>query len=153
MTDIPHLARKVGAIKALMDKIREVDAQTRAELLAAMRAAGAERVGVTLPDGTRVGSITLNGAGGQRARVVDETAFVRHVTATRPDEIEQQVRPAYRKKLLDEAAATGEDIPGVDIVDTVPYVANSFTGDGRAAVETALAGGQIQLRDVFALNP
>src|SRR5690606_41618909 len=79
------------------------------------------------------------------ARVVDEIAFAAWVAQRYPSEIVQSVRPAFAKRLLDEAAKlgdpvdpqTGEVMPGVEAAQGEPHLT---VRDRKSGVEGKWAG-------------
>lgn len=62
--------------------------------------------------------------------MLDERQFVEWVSRTYPDEIFQDVRPAFREKILSTAKrfgdaidpATGEFVPGIGFRESDPYI-------------------------------
>jgi hypothetical protein len=92
----------------------------------------------TLSDGTRLGKVSKV-RGRETVQVVDEKAFTAWVTATYPTEIETNVRPAFREKVMSSAKAhgmavdgkTGELIPGIEIACGSPYI--SYRSDKGSA--------------------
>ena len=151
MSDLKALAVRVAVLKALVDKVTAVDQAARVDLLTAMLDSGAEKATAELPDGTKVSSVSLCGGDKATARVVDDAAFFAWVKANRPDEIEEKVRASYRKAVLDDLAKTGEEVPGVELGTSTPYVSNRFKTGGKAAIEQAWAQGALTLPEVLAL--
>lgn len=152
MTPIRTLALRLAVLQALADRIKQVNDGTRDELLGRMNEVGAEKARAELPDGTRVASVTVAGAGKKaKAKVTDPAAFLAHVKATRPDEVVETVRDSYRRALLDQAETNGEDIPGVELVDPAPYLSCRPAKDGKDAIAAAWASGALSLPDVLAL--
>jgi hypothetical protein len=152
MSDLKAAAIRVAVLKALIDKVTAVDETARGELLAAMLDSGAEKVTAELADGTKVSSVSLCGGDKAVARVVDDRAFLAWVKLHRPDEVEEKVRASFKKVVLDEAAATGEEIPGVELGISKAYVANRFKTGGKDAVAEAWTKGTLSLREVLALQ-
>lgn len=100
-----------------------------------------DRTGGKLPSGQVVGSVTFK-RGSVGASVSDRAAFEEWVAENHPEELETityapvtRVRPAYEKRLTDEAKkagepvdpATGESVPGITV----------RTGDPTPAVTLA----------------
>ncbi len=149
MTTLREQALRVAVLRALTDRIIEARDAARAELQATLTELGADRATAEL-DGVKVASLTL--AGGKRsARVADERAFLSWVQTHRPGEVEQRVRDAYRRQLLDAASAagapvdpnTGEVIPGVEVADGTSYIATTFTPGGRERIAAAWVAGEL----------
>jgi hypothetical protein len=128
-----------AVLGALLDQIKDAyhDARRDAhELLEQQyKATGTTKTDATLPDGTRVGSVSRRG-GERAAQVTDDEAFAawvrdhyptEHVVRIIPARVEVTVRPAFAAQILAEMTAaaapryadpeTGEvhDVPGVEI--------------------------------------
>ena len=151
MSDLKTKAMQVAVLKTLADKVAEVDKQVRAELLATMREIGAEKVTAELPDGTAVASVSAAGGTNVKAFVVDDWAFLAWVKENHPTEIEERVSDAFRKRFLDELAANGEVVPGVELGTARPYLSNRFKAGGKDAIAAAWAKGTLQLGQILAL--
>jgi hypothetical protein len=151
MSDLKKLALRVATIKTLTDRIEEVDKDARAELIAAMQNVGASSVTPELPDGTKISSVSIAGGDKVTARVTDPDAFLRWVKSNKPAEVEERVRDSYKKKLLDEVAATGEEVPGVELGTSRTYLSNRFKTGGKDAIAEAWSNGTLQLGEVLAL--
>lgn len=143
MSDLKEQALRVAVLTALGDRITEAAKAARADLLDVMQKVGAERVTAALPNKQKVASVTLAGSKGGRAYVADEAAFVAYVAEKYASEMEYTVRPAFRKKLLDELSAGGETVPGVELSDPRPYLSNRFAADGKTAVAAAWREGSL----------
>lgn len=152
MSTLPELALRVSVLKALADRVAKADTQTRTEIKAAMETVGADRVTAKLPDGTPVAAVILAGAdSAPTAYVRDEAAFLGWVAEHHPDEIVRRVRDSFKAKVLDDAAKTGEAIPGVELAEKTPYVSRRFKPGGRAAIAAAHSSGVLPLADLLAL--
>ena len=151
MSDLKMQAARVAVLKTLADKVAEADREARAELLATMQEIGAEKVSAELPDGTAVASVSIVGGKGAKAVVVDERAFLAWVKANHPMEIEERVSDAFKKRLLDELAQNGEEVPGVELGTARPYLSNRFKTGGKDAIAAAWVEGTLQLGQVLAL--
>lgn len=128
-----------AVLDALFDKVKEARDDARrdaADLLERQyKAVGTTKTDATLPDGTKVGSVSRQG-GERAAQVVDAEAFrvwVRdhypseHVVEVIPAQVVTTVRPGFSGKVLAEATAAGvaryvdpatgevHDVPGVEI--------------------------------------
>ena len=155
MTDVQSLARVITAGKLLADAARAEGEQARAELAEHMRQTGTERVRVTDDDGWDLGAVSLS-RGRPSARVVDEIAFAAWVAQRYPSEIVQSVRPAFAKRLLDEAAKlgdpvdpqTGEVMPGVEVGQGEPHL----TVRPSAEAKTRMAALLAEARGLLALG-
>lgn len=145
MSDLKEQARRVAVLTALGERVTEAAKQARAELLAEMTEAGAEKVAAELPDGTQVASVSLAAASGAKPYVADEAAFTRWVAAEHPSELEYTVRPAFRKRVLDGVTTEGGgEIPaGVELSDPRPYLSNRFKSGGKDAVAQAWRDGSL----------
>lgn len=153
MADMQQAARTTMAAKLITDVVATEHKPAKADLLALMVDAGVERVRVADDTGANLGAVSL-ARGGAKARVTDPVAFAAWVAARYPDELMQVVRPAFMGKVLDAATAasapvdvaTGEVVPGVDIVAGEPYVTVRPTADAKERMrETLLSSGLLQL--------
>jgi hypothetical protein len=151
MSDLKRLALRVATLKTLTDRIEEVDKDARTELLAAMQTVGADKVTPELPDGTKISSVSVAGGDKVTARVTDPEAFLRWVKENKPAEVEERVRDSYKKKLLDDLAAAGEEVPGVELGTSRAYLSNRFKTGGKDAIAAAWTDGTLQLGEVLAL--
>lgn len=122
-----ELTLRISADKSALNAVRE--AMQRA-LEHAEEDDGTRQISVTLPDGRRVGTISLNDDT-YKAEITNEKAFNDWVAANYPTEIERkfvaEIRPAFLNRLLAEMATansaritdteTGEihEVPGVEI--------------------------------------
>jgi hypothetical protein len=153
MGDMKQAARSVMAAQLVAGIIAEHSKPLKADLLADMTDLGAERIRVTDDDGTDLGAVSIS-AGRTTAKVTDRRAFVDWVARRYPNELEHLVRAAFEKKLLDAAtaagdpvdAATGEIIPGVEVLAGDPYVTMRPTVEAKARMrETLQSAGLLQL--------
>lgn len=129
-----------AVLDALYDEVKKArdDARrTASDLLEKQyKAGGSTKTDATLPDGTKVGSVSRQG-GERAAQVIDTEAFrvwVRdtypseHVVEVIPAKVVTAVRPGFSSKVLAEATAAGvaryvdpetgelHDVPGVEIL-------------------------------------
>ncbi|QCX77645.1 hypothetical protein C9F11_20050 [Streptomyces sp. YIM 121038] len=108
-----------AVLGALLDEVKTAykDAKKAADDLLdrAYRAGGTTKTDATLPDGTRIGSVSRQG-GEREAQVVDEEAFrawvrdhypTEHVVEFVPAQVVTAVRPGFAGKILAEATAAG----------------------------------------------
>lgn len=123
----------VDALAAEVKKDREEHLKP---LLEEWRRSGNKAFSVTLPDGTKIGNVTLT-EGSDTTVIADDTAFFMWMKANHPEEIEtvivpekvipassfEQVKPAALNRLLESEfvragdeiiTAEGEPVPGVE---------------------------------------
>ena len=156
MSALNDLVLPIPVLKTLGDEIAGRIAGQKAEAKAAFTELGASRVDATLPDGTKVASVTLSGEGSKSASVTNPGALLAWVETEYPGEVEVKVRDSFLKKILDAAAAegrpvdaaTGEVIPGITVKDTTPFLSVRFKDGGRAAIVAAWRAGQLAGIDV-----
>ncbi|MEK2479010.1 hypothetical protein [Streptomyces noursei] len=135
--DIKAATTREAVLKALLDEVKAAYEEARAEvqyhLDAAQEATGARQFAAALPDGTKVGTISLTG-GEPAAQIVDEEAFTVWARTAFPAErvtrIVKEVRAAFVERLLGEMTAAGvpqvvdpasgevHEVPGVEIRPT-----------------------------------
>lgn len=157
MSGFAAAALRAAILKTVADDVEAVLAPGKDAVRDEMVDAGVEKIGATLPDGTKVASLSL--CGGESApRVTDPAAFQAWVEANRPGEIVSSVRESYVKAVLDEAKkagravdrASGEVIPGITFGPTTPYVRLTFTRgdlDGRELIRRAHRRGDLNMLD------
>lgn len=153
MTDMQQAARTTMAAKLITDVVAAEHKPVKEDLRALMLAAGVEKVRVTDDDGVNLGAASL-ARSSAKARVTDAAAFAAWVAARYPGELVQVVRESFTSKILAGAsdaqapvdAATGEVVPGVDIVAGEPYVTVRPTADAKERMrETLLSSGLLRL--------
>jgi len=93
--------------------------------------------------------------GRRRAVVVSEEALLAYVQQRYPSEVETvtQIRPAFRKRLLDEAVTRGALVDSggavvdgiVDVVDGDPYPTVRFADDADTVIPSLIAQGRLQI--------
>ena len=150
---IPDLCQERAVLKVIADEVERRRGAVNEKLGAAFAETGTTQAPATLPDGTKVGTVSYAGVGGKAAVVVDENAFLAWVLENYPDEVVTRVREDSKKKWLDGAKAagkpidtrTGEVIPGVEIVDSQPYVALRFARGGAEAIIAAWLAGRLDV--------
>jgi hypothetical protein len=113
-----------------------------------------DRNAAVLPDGTELGSVTL-AKGKTTAHLSDEDVFLAWVLETHPDQVEQisitRVRPDFQDQILSFARktgrtvdpATGEEVPGVQVVEGDPYPTTRLEPDAAALVAKAWQDGSL----------
>lgn len=129
-----------AVLGALLDEVKKAYADARRDahdlLEQQHKATGSTKTDATLPDGTKVGSVSRQG-GDKEAKVTDEDAFrawvrdaypTEHVVEIIPMQVRTSVRTSFAAKILAEATAadavryadpaTGviHDVPGVEIL-------------------------------------
>ncbi|MFE0877285.1 hypothetical protein ACFW4X_20920 [Streptomyces smyrnaeus] len=165
-----------AVLKALLDEVKEAYEEARTDVQHLLdqqeKATGARQFAAALPDGTKVGTVSLSG-GDPAAQIVDEDAFTEWAREAYPAEavtrIVKTVNAAFTAKLLEEMTAagvaadpaTGEAVPGVEIKATrrrshsVRFSPKSKTnpGGGRALVGEAWRRGELASLVLPALAP
>jgi hypothetical protein len=147
-------AYRLAVLKALRDAVAAEEANARVfalgDLTAAAEDMGVRSVDVSLPDGTKIATLSLGG-GTAKATVVDEAKFTAWVQANHPTEIETvvRVRPAYVQAVLAKAVDGYAVFAGGEVVDGVGPAVGSrsavvrYTTDGREAVARAWQRGEL----------
>lgn len=163
------LTARTAVLKALRDAIDAELSGSRADvldgLLDAKASLGVKSVDVTLPDGTKVASVTLTEPKG-RIAVTNDEAFARYVLDRWPDEVAMTVRSAWQKKLLARLKDAGDgdvvDPETGELVDGVtaypPADPSSFSlryaDGGRERIADAYRNGQLgELADLTPQTP
>jgi hypothetical protein len=133
--------------KWLKERVAEWEAIAKADL--AMRPG--ERLAADV-NGLHLGFVTMV-KGSKSAKVINQTALLAYVKSHHPTEVEtlEQIRPAFVKKLLDDAAKKGAlvDADGVvidgliDIVYGAPYPKSTLADDADITVAALLAKGAL----------
>ncbi len=150
----PELARTVAALKAVGEILGSQQSTEKDALLRALKDAGIKQQEVTLPDGSKLASISV-AAGRTTARITDSAAFLEWVFNHHPSEIETlkttRVRPAYERSVLEAAKkagepvdATGEIVPGVEVGEGDAYLVTKLADGAHQRVLSAIHAGQIQ---------
>ena len=154
-------ALKAVVLKTLGDDVGDALTGRKADLLKELQAIGVERLGVRLPDGTKVASLPVVGRESS-PRITNVAAFEEWVKANRPDETIVIIRDSYKQAVLKAAKVagravdrkTGDVIPGITFEATTPYVKVDFAGgdvDGRELIRRAWRNGTVSLPEVLAL--
>lgn len=129
-TDMSQLALEETALKTVIDAFTKRLKEVRDEMQDAMDTTGVSRIGATLPDGTKVGTVSASNPK-PTATVVDADKFLAWVRTNSPANVTTrlvtEVRPAYTTALLAEMTAAGvaevadretgvvDAVPGVEI--------------------------------------
>ncbi|WP_395109834.1 hypothetical protein [Actinomadura sp. SCN-SB] len=151
MTGMKAQALRVAVLKALADQVAAAAAEQRNDLQRRMVETGAERVTAELPDGTKVASVSIAGGHKVTAVVVDEAELTAWVREHHPEHLEERIRPAYRKALLEELGRNGEEVPGVELTLSTAYLSNRFIAGGKDAIARAWAAGALDLPRILEL--
>lgn len=150
--NMANLALEETALKTVIDAFTNRLKEVRADMQAAMDTTGVSRLEATLPNGTKVGTVSLTNPK-PTATVTDPDQFLQWVRTHSPANITTrlvtEVRPAYTTALLAEMTAAGvtevadrdtgvvEEVPGVEIRATRSRTHSARPVDG--ALETILA--------------
>lgn len=131
--------------KWLKDRIRSWEAEAKRDLALLQ---GERKAAVV--DGRVLGHVTM-AKGRTTARVASEAALLAYVKAHHPTEIEveERVRPAFLKQLLDEAAKRGAFIDSdgvvidglIDVVQGDPYPISKLTDEADIHIAALLERG------------
>lgn len=154
-------ATRVAVLDTLAKTITAELKAAKAELETGLRAAKAETGTQTIAVdllGTDIGKATLV-QNKPAASVVDETALLAWVREVAPSEITTrlvtEVRPAWRKQLLDALTAAGvvewadpetgviHEVPGVELVGRAPHTRLTIPAEGKAAIAEAWWSGAL----------
>lgn len=159
MSDLQQLALEEASLKALSDAINDRLKEVKATMQEALIGNGIAKVEASLPDGTKVATISRSDAK-PAAIVVDDKAFLEFVRRYSPHNVTTrlvtEVRPAYVTALLAEMTAAGvpevadkdtgvvEDVPGVEIraTRTLTHSVRPTAG-GKEAIAAAWRNGDL----------
>lgn len=143
--------------KWLKDRIKDWEAEAKRDL---GLLPGERKAAVV--DGTVLGHVTM-AKGRKTARVANEAAVLAYVKAHHPTEIEyvalEQVRPAFLKALLDDAAKKGAFIDSdgvvidglIEVVEGSPYPMSKLADDADIAIAGLLGRGGLGVNGIRAL--
>ncbi|WP_431781772.1 hypothetical protein [Streptomyces chumphonensis] len=162
--DLKTLALHEAALKTLADAIGDQLKTVKAEMQAALEASGAARVDATLPDGLKVGTVSLS-TPKAAAVVTDDAEFLAWVREHSPHNVTSrvvtEVRPAYRTALLAEMTAAGSaevadketgevaEVPGVEIrAGRATTHSVRLAKDGADAIAEAWRDGRLAHLDL-----
>lgn len=166
--DIAQLALEEAALKALSDTVNDRLKEVKNAMQEQLIGNGISKVTATLPDGTKVATISRSDAK-PAAVVIDDEAFLAFVRSIAPSEISTrlvtEVRPAYRTTVLAQMTAAGvarivdtetgelHDVPGVEIKATraLTHSIRPSTG-GKDAIAEAWRSGQLAHLNPFQLE-
>jgi hypothetical protein len=157
--DLTQLALEEAALKALADTVNDRLKEVKNAMQEQLVNNGISKVTASLPDGTKVATISRSDAK-PAAVVIDDDAFLAFVRSIAPGEISTrlvtEVRPAYRTTLLAQMTAAGvarivdtetgelHDVPGVEVKATraLTHSVRPTTG-GKEAIAEAWRTGQL----------
>jgi hypothetical protein len=142
---------RVAILKVLADEVAGRLTAEKSGAHAGFTGTGATQAVPQLPDGTRVATVSLAGAGKKTASVTGPNALLAWVLENHPGETETVVRDSYLKKLLDTAKskgraidpATGQVVPGITVSDGSEYLSVRFKPGGREAIVAAWLRGDL----------
>ena len=142
---------QAAVLKALLDQVSDRVKTAKAQAEEAFLATGTTGAVPTLPDGTKIASVTYAGGDSRSARIVDENAFEAWVLANHSEQMELVIRDSYKKGLLDAAEkagqpvdpSTGETVPGIVVKNSTPYVSIRFKPGAKEAVAAAWRAGEL----------
>ncbi|MFE2930662.1 hypothetical protein [Streptomyces sp. NPDC059278] len=157
--DMQQLALEEAALKTLADTVLDRLKAVKTEMQEALNSGGVGRVDATLPDGTKVATISRTDPK-PAATVTDPDAFLAWVRANSPHNVTTrlvtEVRPAYQTALLAEMTAAGtaevsdretgvvEAVPGVEIRATRSTTHSVRpTDSGRSLIAEAWRSGAL----------
>lgn len=178
--DVKAATTREAVLKALLEEVKEAYEGARTDVQHLLdrqeQATGARQFAAALPDGTKVGTVSLTG-GERAAQIVDEDAFTAWAREAYPAEavtrIVKTVRATFTARVLDEMTAAGaariadpdtgelHDVPGVEIrpsrarSHSVRFSRKSKTNprDGRELVGEAWRSGELAALVLPALAP
>lgn len=144
-------------VKLIKERVAEAEQSGRADLLAqlakAYEAMGVKSVSVELPDGTKVGTITLTAP--RQGVHIDDASFLRWVKAKHPDEVVIAVRESFRRAVAARLKIVGDEVIDKTTGEVMPWASVRpaadqptsfsvrFANGGREAVEEAWRDGRL----------
>ncbi|MFF3300933.1 hypothetical protein [Streptomyces sp. NPDC002908] len=157
--NMQQLALEEAALKTLADTVMDRLKTVKAEMQEALTTGGVGKVDATLPDGTKVATISRTDSK-PAAVITDPDAFLTWVRANSPHNVTTrlvtEVRPAYATALLAEMTAAGtaevsdketgvvDAVPGVEIRATRSTTHSVRpTKDGRDLIAEAWRTGAL----------
>jgi hypothetical protein len=157
--DLAQLALEEAALKALSDTVNDRLKEVKNAMQEQLVDNGISKVSATLPDGTKVATISRSDAK-PAAVVVDDDAFLAFVRSIAPGEISTrlvtEIRPAYRTSILAQMTAAGvariveletgelHDVPGVEVRATRALTHSVRpTAGGKEAIAEAWRNGAL----------
>lgn len=151
MATLKELAIELATVNLVADLVAEHKDNLREQMAQQFELNGSDSVKVSIGD-EKIGKVSLVEPKA-KATVTDENALFRWVIENREDEIVTEVRPSFKKWLLDNVdvlddgtavlKTTGEIIPGISARPASPYVSTRFDTDGRERLGRALRNGEV----------
>lgn len=147
------LALRIAALTILEERVKAARDDARLAILQALDDLGGDSVRAELPDGTRIGKVSVT-TPKPSPRVTDEQKFTGWVAQQWPTEVVWHVRDSFKKTILEkmrpsDAGAvyveTGELVEGVTFAERDPFASCRFDPDGRDALADALRDGQVRI--------
>ncbi|MGW1949934.1 hypothetical protein ACWCRC_37215 [Streptomyces sp. NPDC001940] len=166
--DLAQLALEEAALKALSDTVNDRLKEVKNAMQEQLVTNGISKVTASLPDGTKVATISRSDAK-PAAVVIDDDAFLAFVRSIAPAEVTTrlvtEVRPAYRTTLLAQMTAAGvarivdtdsgelHDVPGVEVKATraLTHSVRPSSG-GKEAIAEAWRTGQLAHLDLLQIE-
>lgn len=157
--DLSQLALEEAALKTLADAVNDRLKEVKATMQQQLIDNGISKVTASLPDGTKVATISRSDAK-PAAVVIDDDAFREWVRSVAPGEVHTrmvtEVRPAYRTSVLAQMTAAGvprvvdketgelHEVPGVEVRATraLTHSVRPVAG-GKEAVAEAWRSGRL----------
>ena len=149
--NVSEIAMQAAVLKALLDQVSDRVKTAKAQAEAAFLETGTTGAVPTLPDGTKITTVSYAGGDSRSARITDENAFEAWVLANHSEQMELVIRDTYKKGLLDAAEkagqavdpSTGETVPGIVVKNSTPYVSIRFKPGAKEAVAAAWRAGEL----------
>lgn len=151
MASLKELAIELATVNLVADLVAEHKDNLREQMAQQFELNGSDSVKVSIGD-EKIGKVSLVEPKA-KATVTDENALFKWVIENREDEIVTEVRPSFKKWLLDNVdvlddgtavlKTTGEIIPGISARPASPYVSTRFDTDGRERLGRALRNGEV----------
>lgn len=154
MTDLRAKAELLIGLAAYKSMVEGEYKRLHAELQGDYESLGIRGQDIEMADGTRMGGISLN-KGTWTATVADEEALLDWVSHERPTEIEtiqvHRVRPAFLKKLLDQAVKegvgidteTGEVLEFIRVSQSNPRMVVTSTREAKVRMKELIERGAL----------
>lgn len=147
------LALTIAALTILEERVKQARDDARVAILQALDDLGGDSVRAELPDGTRIGKVSVS-APKPSPRVTDEDKFTAWVAKEYPTEVVWHVRDSFKKAVLDkmrptDAGAvfldTGEIVDGITFVERDPFASCRFDPEGRDKLADAMRSGHVRI--------
>lgn len=150
MPSVGELAAELVQLEIELKAMQARKEQLRADIYAAMKAGRIEKVGGYVGE-KKLATVSLH-PGNVTAKLIDERAAIEWIGRNHPGELDDVVviNPAYQRKLLEHAKATGRPgefgtdpddkeigLPFIEVQRGAPYVKVEYTDDGQEHIEAA----------------